>query len=254
MRGVKKLRPERRIRVIVIALWIGFSMFLIREEHEFLSPYTLHEGGRVVAIELNQYITDWADDSEAAPLNTDFVILQDHDPKKVKTPDEDPQSWLSGWSQGGWERFDAGYRVALTKAELMHAKVVLRPSAAGMLSDAVSTLNWCTRGGGRQASILLDPMGWIVPSMMRDLEDHLDRISELAIELQSHGRVWGVLVRSVIPSADQSTLAPCPLHAGELASDMILEKLGGLINACERVIVADPSDITRISAGEWGDA
>ena len=229
-------------------------MVLIREENEFLSPYTMNEGGRVVAIELNQYITDWADDSEAAPLSTDYVILQDHDPKKVKGPDEDPQSWLSSWSQNGWERFDAGYRVALTKAQLMQAQVVLRPSADGMLSDAVSTLSWCTRGGGKQASILLDPMGWIVPSMMRDLEDHLDRISELALEIQEHGRVWGILVRSVTPSADQSSLTPCPLHAGEPASELIMEKLSGLIDACERVIVADPSDIARISQRQAGDA
>lgn len=240
--------------MIVIALWIGLTMLLIREENEFLSPYTVDEGGRVVAIELNQYITDWADDSESMPLSSDFVILQDHDPRRVGAPDEDPQSWLSSWSQTGWERFDAGYRVALTKAELMNARVVLRPSAGGMLSDAVSTLNWCTRGGGKQARILLDPMGWIVPSMMRDLEDHLDRIAELALELQSHGRVWGVLVRSMASSEDQSSLVPCPLDEGEPASEMVLEKLSGLIDACERVIVSDPSDIARISGRPAGNA
>ena len=142
-----------------------------------------------------------------------------------------------------------GFGRYLTRQDLMKAKgtqLVIRPSSSGMLSDAVCTLNWCTRGGGQDAMVLLDPMGWIVPSMMRDLEDHLDRIVELCLEIIAHRRVWGIMVRSIAWNADRSGLFPSSMSSGEPDEAMLGKKLRPLLANPVWRVLWDESDIARI--------
>lgn len=177
------------------------------------------------------------------------VVLRDDVGHRGASPDEDASSWLQSWSLSGWERFDQAYRDASETAKNRGTQLVIRPSSSGMLSDAVCTLNWCTRGGGQDAMILLDPLGWVVPSMMRDIADHLDRIVELCEQMASHGRVWGLLARSVDWNEDRSCLIPASMTAGVLEPDMLDEKLRPLIRAVRRCVLIEPSDIARIEPG-----
>ena len=174
------------------------------------------------------------------------VILSDDAGHASAAPDDDAGSWLRSWSQTGWEQFDDAFRNAREQIQSKDATLVIRPSSSGMLSDAVCTLNWCTRGGGQDARLLLDPMGWIVPSMMRDLEDHLDRIVELCKEMIAHQRVWGIVVRSIIWNEDRSGLESAALGSGDADPEMILEKLRPLLGSGAYIIAIDPSDIPRI--------
>ncbi len=220
---------------------------LIRDQRSEHSAYHPIENDEPIAIETGGSISEPAIDS--IDLIPGAIILSDDAGHASDSPDDDAGSWLRSWSQSGWEEFDRSFRKAQDLMKTKGTQLVIRPSSSGMLSDAVCTLNWCTRGGGQDAMVLLDPMGWIVPSMMRDLEDHLDRIVELCQEMITHRRVWGIIVRSVAWSEDGSGAKSCPLGSGDADGAMILSKLRPLMDACERTIVTDPSDIPRIKPG-----
>ncbi len=217
---------------------------LIRETHNEHAIYHPSNDFEPIAIEPGGSVFD-------PQINTidpipSVVILSDDAGHAGDAPDDDAGSWLRSWSQSGWEQFDHAFRDARERIQSQESKLVIRPSNSGMLSDAVCTLNWCTRGGGQDASLLLDPIGWIVPSMMRDLEDHLDRIVELCQEMIAQQRVWGILVRSIAWNEDRSGLESAALGSGDADSEMILSKLRQLLGSGAYIIAIDPSDIPRI--------
>jgi len=220
---------------------------LIRDQRSGHSAYHPIENDELIAIETGGSISD--PDIDSIELFPSAVILNDDAGHASNSPDADARSWLQSWSQSGWDEFNRAFRKAQDILKTKGTQLVIRPSSSGMLSDAVCTLNWCTRGGGQDAMVLLDPMGWIVPSMMRDLEDHLDRIVELCQEMVAHRRVWGIIVRSISRNVDRGGTESCPLGSGDADGAMILSKLRPLIDACERTIVTDPSDIPRIQPG-----
>ena len=119
------------------------------------------------------------------------------------------------------------------------SELLVCPSSTGMLSDAVCTLNWVARGGGQDAQLMLDPMGWVVPSMMRDLQDHLDRIAGLCVEMIEHGRVACVLLRSC--SGEQ--LERASLIDGDADSRSIVEHLSPLIGRAPEIVVLSEADL-----------
>ena len=151
------------------------------------------------------------------------------------------RSWLTSWSEQGWEEFSRRFRSCMDLASQRRIGLLIRPSAEGMLSDAVCTLNWCTRGGGQDATLLLDPMGWIVPSMLRDLDDHLVRISELCQEMIDHGRVGGVVLRSC-EVRDGEILAGRSLSDGSIDARLIVDRLGELGRRAGVGVLLDPED------------
>lgn len=225
---------------------------LIREQRSGHSVYHPIENDEIVAIETGGSISDpdiGSIDLIPSAVIPSAVILSDDAGHASDSPDADARSWLQSWSQSGWDEFDRSSREAQDLMKAKGTQLVIRPSSSGMLSDAVCTLNWCTRGGGQDAMVLLDPMGWIVPSMMRDLEDHLDRIVELCQEMVTHRRVWGIMVRSISWNADRSATESSALGSGDADGAMILSKLRPLMDACELTIVTDPSDIPRIQPG-----
>jgi len=222
-------------------------MILIRHEQASTTRYQTQDDGPIAAVELPLSIESWANEGTSEAIDCDVIILQDHVGHGGSTPDDDAESWLRSWSQSGWERFDASFRSACARAEPLGKQVVIRPSATGMLSDAVCTLNWCTRGGGTDAKLLLDPMGWVVPSMVRDLEDHLDRIIELCGQIITHDRAWGVLVRSACWNEDRTSLKPSALRQGEVDTDLLSTKLGQLARQAPRVAIEHASDAAFLS-------
>lgn len=219
---------------------------LIREARNGHAIYHTQSEPEPVAIEPGGSVFD--PQVDAITLEPDAIILSDDAGHSSESPDDDSASWLRSWSQSGWERFDQAFRDARELVGSKNAQLVIRPSSSGMLSDAICTLNWCTRGGGQDANLLLDPMGWVVPSMMRDLEDHLDRMVELCHEMMTHRRVWGVMVRSIVWNEDRSGFDSCPLDAGSADAELIVRKLDALVRASERTIVVDGADIARIHA------
>lgn len=155
--------------------------------------------------------------------------------------EDDPGAWLTSWSEKGWAAFDGQAGVASNAAKERGVELLLRPDAKGMLSDAVSTLSWCTRGGGQRQSLLLDPIGWLVPSMLRDLDDHLIRLNELSEAMISHGRVACVLLRSLRRGTDDQ-LIPASLRAGDLDATLLRKRLGRLIEHAPAGAVLDKRD------------
>ncbi len=162
------------------------------------------------------------------------------------SPDEDPGAWLASWSDRGWAAFDERVRDASNAAGARGVELLLRPDARGMLSDAVSTLSWCTRGGGQRQSLLLDPVAWLVPSMLRDLDDHLARLNELGEALIEHGRVACVVLRSLTHGAGDQ-LAPASISDGDLDAKLLLKRLGRLIELAPAGAVLDEGDWTLCS-------
>jgi len=155
---------------------------------------------------------------------------------------------LASWSQSGWEAFDEQFALLNEKIQSRGARLMIEPSSKGMLSDAISTCAWARRSGGHDQasggwSMLIDPVGWLVDSMMRDVDDHLRRLCELSIECPN---VELVRVRSV-KRTDDGSLVACSLSEGDLDAAMILDRLGGLIERASGVVVLDESDIKLMS-------
>lgn len=188
-------------------------------------------------------LLDWASGQALDHDGADRIVLRDWAGHRGHQPDQDAASWIASWSQAGWDRFDSAYRQARMRAESVGIEFLIRPSSDGMLSDAVSTLNWCARGAGQDATLLLDPMGWIVSSMMRDLGDHLDRINELCLEMVEHGRVGLVLLRSVVHGAESGLIESAPLSSGGPTVPMILEGFAGLLEQSPRVALLCAEDL-----------
>lgn len=231
--------------MFVHGVWIGLCMsILIRDQRSTHAIYYPLDDADPIAIEPAGSIFD--PQIDAIGPSPDVIILSDDAGHSSDSPDDDAGSWLRSWSQSGWERFDQAFRDARELVQSKDAQLVIRSSSSGMLSDAVCTLNWCTRGGGQDTKILLDPMGWIVPSMMRDLEDHLDRIVELCQEMIAHRRVWGIVVRSIAWNEDRSGLVPSSMSAGEPDEAMLGQKLNPLLANPVWRVVWDESDIARI--------
>lgn len=162
------------------------------------------------------------------------LVLHDDAGHAGSEPDDDASSWLASWSQAGWERFDTTYRRAKSRGDEHGVELLIQPSCVGMLSDAISTLNWCTRGGGQDATLLLDPMGWVVPSMLCDLQDHLVRINDLCLEMVGQGCVGLVLVRS---------LGMKPLIEDEPVARLVIEGLAGLLQRAPAIGVLSERDL-----------
>lgn len=227
------------------AVWIGLCMsMLIRDQRSTHAIYHALGDTDPIAIEPTGSIFDPQIDTIGP--TPDVIILSDLAGHSSDSPDDDAGSWLRSWSESGWERFDQAFRDARDLVQAKDAQLVIRPCSSGMLSDAVCTLNWCTRGGGQDARLLLDPMGWIVPSMMRDLEDHLDRIVELGLEMIAHGRVWGIIARSIAWNADRSGLVPSSVSSGEPDETMLDKKLRPLLTNPVWRVLWEESDIARI--------
>ena len=224
-------------------------MILIRCEQSDGAAYRENIMSESVAFEYPSPLMSWDGMARASNDGAEVVVLGDGAGHASGSPDDDAESWLRSWSQSGWEQFDLQFREVERQLESEGKRLVIRPSSGGMLSDAVCTLNWCARGGGQSAQILLDPIGWIVPSMLLDIEDHLDRIVELSLEMIERGRVWGVMLRSLGWNQDQTGFESRSLSQGEPDGGMILTKLLPLMHACHTHILVDASDIARIEPG-----
>ncbi len=129
---------------------------------------------------------------------------------------------LSQWSQDSWEPFNTAVETLSGLAEDSETELVIYPGAGGRLSDAVCTVSWSNTHA--QIPLLIDPVGWLTPSMMRDVEDHLIRFASLCEEIPS---IWGVVMRSVT-KGPQNSLIPAPLNSGMINPELIERNLGSI--------------------------
>ncbi len=150
---------------------------------------------------------------------------------------------LASWSQAGWTRFDQDLLQIDRLTQEAGVELMVRPSAAGMLSDAICTNSWARRSEDLDCSLLLDPIGWLVPSMMRDVEDHLTRIIELCVGCP---KVGAVLVRSV--KVENGELVACSIDDGTIDPRILMDRFEPLLRVRHELIVLDQSDIGRLQA------
>lgn len=207
-----------------------------------MREYRDADSGALYARELGLSVADdtsgWAMDHDRPPrvvLSTELSIARE--------PDEEAAAmrWLRGWSERGWGEFEDHVRVAEAKSEELGVGVLLRPDAGGMLADAVCTRSWMSKRGESGAGLLLDPLGWVVPSMMRDLDDHLLRLAELCEQLIAQGGVEAVLMRSVAET--DAGLTPAALGEGTIGAARLLGPMSGVLRAAPAVAVLDEGDL-----------
>ncbi len=160
-----------------------------------------------------------------------------------------PGPWMLAWSGtlGGslfegtpanWMRgpaaLDAVCDELAPQLERHGKRLVLVPHARHVLSDARSALTWwCERvipgqdpnvvrrspGGPRPFGLALDPAAMLEPSMVDDIDDHMQSL------LSSFGpRIDLLLLRDAKPGgADPDSMVPCPLGEGVLPRERVLE-------------------------------
>lgn len=139
---------------------------------------------------------------------------------------------LARWSSDSWEPFNEAVVKASGLANEHGTEMIVLPGAGGRLSDAVCTVSWSVSHA--EVGILLDPVGWLTPSMMRDLNDHLIRFSSVCREIPY---VWGVVFRS-IKMDESGALVNAPLGEGLIDIDL-LERTIGTIPTLRRIEVTD---------------
>jgi hypothetical protein len=159
-----------------------------------------------------------------------------------------PGEWIMAWSGtlGGapfegtpanWMRGPAALDACcdeLAPQLVRHGKrLVLLPHARHVLSDARSALTWwCDRvipgqdpnvvrhspAGRRPFGLALDPAALLEPSMLEDIEDHMQSL------LSSFGpRIDALVLRDAAPDPeDPESLATVPLGTGALPRECVL--------------------------------
>ncbi|MBO6514342.1 MAG: hypothetical protein JJ974_10295 [Phycisphaerales bacterium] len=190
----------------------------------------------------NGMISDENGDSVARVVDRDVLSLADEwgdaDPGLVVIApcgshagvDPEPSAdLLARWSSDSWEPFNEAMVRAGDLAAEHGTEFVVLPGAGGRLSDAVCTVSWSASHS--DVGLLLDPVGWLTPSMMRDLEDHLIRFASVCGEMPN---IWGVVMRSVRMD-DSGALVHAPVGEG-LVSGELLERTIGTIPSPRRIL------------------
>lgn len=139
---------------------------------------------------------------------------------------------LARWSSDSWEPFNEAVVKASGLASEHGTELIVLPGAGGRLSDAVCTVSWSVSHA--EVGILLDPVGWLTPSMMRDLNDHLIRFGSVCQEIPN---IWGVVFRS-LQMDESGALVHAPLGEGLIDMDL-LERTIGTIPTPRRIEVTD---------------
>jgi hypothetical protein len=70
------------------------------------------------------------------------------------------------WSRGAWEKLES-------EVEPMAGRILIRPHARHVLSDAQSCVTFFRKHGG--VALLLDPVAMLTPEMVGRAEEHLER-------------------------------------------------------------------------------
>ena len=154
----------------------------------------------------------WANVSHANPLQTGFPIGG-----RVIAwsgwygDDADPGAGVfrrdfRAWTPAAWnllrERLD-GWSAAAQAADAL----ILRPHARHLLSDAQACAMLLRESTDERHYILLDPVSMLEPGMLSDLEDHVERMLQLA--------AWPRIVGVVVTGADvlDDQIRPSPAGA-----------------------------------------
>lgn len=169
----------------------------------------------------------------------DRIVIRCADSARADASSEDDLRVLMNWSQSGWTRFDEQIAALDEIAKARGTELLIRPSASGMLSDAICTLSWARRSGDLSCGLMLDPMGWLVGSMMRDIEDHLTRIAQLCTECP---KVRALLIRSVRVD-HEGRLIESSIADGEIDPGLIADRFNELAMQMGTTIVTDRRDL-----------
>ncbi len=169
------------------------------------------------------------------------VVLRCGEPVHADLSTNDDDRLLASWSQSGWARFDEELEAVVGLATQRGVELMVRPGALGMLSDAICTCSWARRSESLGCSLLLDPIGWLVPSMLDDAGDHLRRIADLCA---SCPKIGAVLIRSV-RVGDDGGLVEAALGDGVIEPELIVSTLGDLARNARAVVALDRADLDR---------
>lgn len=153
-------------------------------------------------------LPDLTPDTLAALPPAPNILLRAARPT-TPSPDaqSDAESAFAAWSRASWDSFDASL-AALTASTTR--PLILWTNAGAMLSDAVSTLSFARRQPA--VRLMVDPVAWLTPSMLKDAPDHLARFAQALTLCES---IDAVVLRA-IPNdhdADRARSALAPLLA-----------------------------------------
>ncbi|MFK7758820.1 MAG: hypothetical protein AB8C13_02605 [Phycisphaerales bacterium] len=172
---------------------------------------------RCVQIEIHNLADQWSPDFADSTIIVRCGAHAGSDP-------EPSADLLAQWSQDSWEPFNESLRAINDLAEQHNTTVVIRPGAGGRLSDAICTLSWASTNlpSLPHIELLLDPAGWITPSMVSNLQDHLIRSTDLCVQMPS---IWGVIVRSIMHKTPE-LLVEAPVGEGLIPTNLLDQTVG----------------------------
>lgn len=172
----------------------------------------LNESGKSIALvadtDIMSIAEHWSDDF------ADSTLIVPCGPHAGIDP-EPSADLLAQWSQDSWEPFNAQVLAANQLAKDSNTKLVILPGVGGRLSDAICTVSWANTH--KKNGLLIDPAGWLTPSMMTDLNDHLIRFVSMCLEIPN---IWGVVIRS-IQEDEAGHLVHAPLGEGLISEELL---------------------------------
>lgn len=192
------------------------------------------------SLDLNQstgminHSIDGTDAQAIASISTDDVLqLANNWEHSASTPtlivpcgqhsqtDPEPSAeLLSMWSEDSWEPFNSSVETLINHATSNQTELVILPGVGGRLSDAICTASWSN--SHPEVPLLIDPIRWLTPSMLKDLEDHMIRFASTCNELPN---IWGVVLRSFELDTD-GQIIPAPMGQGIISDDLLMRTLG----------------------------
>jgi len=147
--------------------------------------------------------------------------------------ERDPRTWLPS----GRAALEAWLDAALPEIERRGGRLLLRPHARHVVSDAHTAVSLLDARSGAPLGLALDPAGLLEATMLGNLDDHLVRTLELA-----GPRAEVILLRSVQAPEDEER----PLPAAALGEGLIdPARLGELVREHARadaVVAAEGED------------
>lgn len=159
-----------------------------------------------------QLTNNW---QNSAPTQVLIVPCGQHS----QTDPEPSAELLSMWSEDSWEPFNNAVENLINHASSDQTELVILPGAGGRLSDAICTASWSN--SHPDVPLLIDPIRWLTPSMLTDLDDHLIRFASICNELPN---IWGVVLRSIHLDQD-GNIAPSSTGEGLISNELLSRTL-----------------------------
>ena len=154
---------------------------------------------------------------------------------------DEPRTWM----QAGHKALDAFCEEVAPRLDTLDRTLLFRPHARHVLSDPQGALNFLRQHENEPFGLAVSPGDLLLPSMLENLEDHLERILVFLAP-----RATMIFLEDVTPAEDGESMQPAPIGEGILPQLQVRELMHAHLPA-EMPVVVKPTETAE--ALQWLD-